>query len=76
MSDTNIKAILKALIGKVEDLEASQAAAIAFLLELSKGKASSSDVQRAIEKAKSLNKKSFDDLRKAADEISFTPFSR
>jgi hypothetical protein len=66
----SVKTTFLALIGKVEDLEASQAAAIALLLGLSKGKISSSDVRHATARAKSLNKKPFDKLRKAINEIS------
>jgi hypothetical protein len=67
---TKIKTILLALIGKVEDLVASQAVVIATLLKLSKGSASASDVRSAIEQAKSSNRYNYDNLRKTLDEIS------
>jgi hypothetical protein len=70
MDEQKIKTTLLALIGKVEDLEASQAAAIALLIKLSKGSVSASDVRSTIGQAKSSGRSSFDKLRKTIAEIS------
>jgi hypothetical protein len=70
VNEASVKATLLALIGKVEDLEASQVVIIQALRQLSKGTLSAADVQSAIGRAKSSSKKHYDGLRKAVGEIS------
>jgi hypothetical protein len=66
---TELKTILLSLVGALEDVAATQAAAIVLLRQTSKGTLSETDVRRAIQEMKPSAKKTFEQLRKQIEEL-------
>lgn len=66
---TELKTILLSLVGALEDVAATQAAAIVLLRQTSKGTLSETDVRRAIQEMKPSAEKTFEQLRKQIEEL-------